>query len=70
MEEKKSLTPQEKQSVYQIEHTALLKKLDLGIMYVIDFPHRKKLPFFSRMALKVISRQGGRAGVRFVDVKK
>lgn len=70
MEEKKTLTPQERQSIYNIEYSALLKKLDLGIMYVIDFPNRRKIPFLSQMALKVISRQGGRANIRFVDLTK
>lgn len=70
MGKKKPLTPQEKQQIYETEHAALLKKLDLGMMHVIEFPHLAKVPFFSRVALQILMLQGVRAGVRFVDLTK
>lgn len=64
------MTPQERQQVYQSEHAALLKRLNLGMFHVIDFPHRQKVPVLSMIALKIIARQGGRATVRFTDLNK
>ena len=65
-----NLTPKEKQRIYEEEHNALLKRLNLGLMYVVDFLQRPKLPILSLIALKIIARQGGRATVRYTDLSK
>lgn len=65
-----SMTPKERQQIYESEHNALLKRLNLGIMYVVDFPYRKTLPVLSSLALYIIGKQGGRASVRYTDLTK
>lgn len=70
MAKNKKMTPQEKQQVYEKGHAELLKKLELSPMFVIEFKDCAVVPVLSRIALKIIARQGGRAGVRFVDLSK
>ena len=70
MAKKKKMTPKEKQKTYEKSHAALLKRLDLKIMQVIDFPGRSKLPVLSWLALKIILKQGGRISLRYVDLTK
>jgi uncharacterized protein YbgA (DUF1722 family) len=50
----------------------LLASLKFNIMYVVEFPnHAKgKLPILSRIALNIVNRQGGRIGIRLVDISK
>lgn len=64
------MTPRERQQIYDSEHEAILKRLKLGIMYVIDFPNRRTLPILSRIALWIVARQGGRAAARYTDLSK
>lgn len=62
--------PIERQIAYEKEHAAILKKHELGFGHVIDFPFSRRVPILSRIALKIVSIQGGRISTRYVDLKK
>lgn len=70
MARNKTKTPKERQVAYEKAHEALLKKHDLGFTQIIEFPFSRKVPILSRIALKIVAMQGGRFGIRYVDLTK
>jgi hypothetical protein len=48
----------------------LAKKLQLNMALCINFPFRRTMPFFSRLAIKLLKSQGGIVDMRFIDLKK
>lgn len=74
MAKKKEMSLEEKQAdklkKYEEAHAKLLTKFGLSQMLVIEFPGKKTVPALSRLALRVIARQGGRIAIRYIDLKK
>lgn len=57
----------EKIQMYKSDHQDLLEKLGLGLVRLIHFPGRNKVPFLSRMCLKIVQMQGGQIGSQFYE---
>lgn len=55
---------------YIVEEQALCKRLKLKRTLCINFPRKRKIPFWSRLALKVLRSQGGIVDMRFTDLKQ
>lgn len=53
------MTTQQKIKAYTNAHNELLKKYKLALKVVINFPQGKRVPLLSRMAIKVLQKQGG-----------
>lgn len=54
---------QQKIKTYSFAHNELLKKHKLSLRLVIAFPNRKKVPLLSKIAMKILSFQGGRLDI-------
>jgi hypothetical protein len=55
---------------YLKENDLLLRKHKLVIRLVINFPRRFSTPLFSRIALWIVSKQGGQLDIQFGDIRK
>ena len=55
---------------YLKENDALLKKHKLIIRLIINFSRRTKTPLLSRIALWVVSKQGGMVDMQFGEPRK
>ena len=55
---------------YLKENDALLKKHKLMIRLIINFARRTKTPLLSRIALWVVSKQGGMVDMQFGEPRK
>lgn len=55
--------------MYIKENQKLLKKHSLTVDPAISFPKRAKVPFWSRICIKIISRQGGETGFNYQSSK-
>jgi hypothetical protein len=55
---------------YIKENDALLKKYKLCSRVVINFPRRKEIPFLSKIAIKIVIRQGGMLDTEFDESSK
>ena len=60
----------EKVKQYFEEYPKFLKRLGLVVQPIINFPKSKNVPLLSRMAIKVIQKQGGILDTRFAIMKK
>ncbi|MCF7898839.1 MAG: hypothetical protein K9L31_02725 [Candidatus Pacebacteria bacterium] len=58
---------QKKVDSYLKENDLLLKKKKIKPVLVINFPKRKKIPFLSKIALKIVNKQGGIIDMQFID---
>ena len=67
---KDEMTPRERQQIYESSHNKLLEDLKIGVAPVIEFPTHKKIPFLSKVALRIVTLQGGRMAQRFIELKK
>ena len=64
---KKELTTKKRIETYIQYKNKWLDKTCLKEHYVIEFPTQKKPPFLSRLAISIITSQGGRIGLRLED---
>lgn len=48
----------------------LISKHEISFEPVVNFPGRKKLPFLSKVAMKILKFQGARPDIRYFDIKK
>ena len=55
---------------YMTDNQKLLDKYGIKTELVIHFPTKKKLPFLSKIALKIIRNQGGILDTRFMISEK
>jgi hypothetical protein len=55
---------------YLKENDVLLRKYKLVIRLVINFPRRFSTPLLSRIALWIVSKQGGQLDIQFGDIRK
>lgn len=55
---------------YLKENDVLLRKYKLVIRLVINFPRRFSTPLLSRIALWLVSKQGGQLDIQFGDIRK
>lgn len=55
---------------YIEEEQKLCKRLKMSRKLCVNFPRKKKIPFWSRQALKVLRSQGGIVDMRFTDLKQ
>ncbi len=55
---------------YMDEDGQLLKRLKITKSLFISFPHKNKVPFWARMAIKVLRATGGKLDVKFTDISK
>jgi hypothetical protein len=55
---------------YMKENEAFLKRNNIAIRLVMNFPRSSKVPMLSRMALWIIGKQGGILDMEFGDPKK
>ena len=55
---------------YLKENDVLLRKHKLVIRLVINFPRRFSTPLFSRIALWIVSKQGGQLDLQFGEYRK
>ena len=50
---------------YLKDNKALMRKYNLVSKLTISFPEKKKVPFLSKIAIKIIAKQGGVLDTRF-----
>jgi len=62
-------TLQSKVNEYGKANQKLLAKLGLTITPTVTFPNREETPFLSKMAIKVVNKQGGRIDFYCNEVK-
>ena len=55
---------------YMKENERLLRKYNLAIRPVINFPKSAKIPLLSRIALWLVRKQGGINDIQFGEIKK
>lgn len=60
---------QDRVAEYVKEDLKLLKRLHIKKTLLINFPGRMRIPFWSRIALKIVMRQGGIIDTRVTDDK-
>ena len=58
---------QKKVENYLKENELLLKKAKLQTVLIINFPTKKKAPFLSKIALKIVNKQGGKLDMQFME---
>lgn len=63
-------TVTERATKYLNESNKLLKKYGLLLQLTVNFPRRLRTPILSRIALWIVSKQGGYLDIRFRDMRK
>lgn len=61
---------QDRVAEYVKEDIKALKRLKIQKTLLINFPGRQRIPFWSRIALKIVLRQGGVIDTRVTDAQK
>jgi hypothetical protein len=55
---------------YIKEEAKLLKKYKIAKKMIINFGRKKKVPWLSKIAIKIINAQGGIVDLQFFNLKK
>lgn len=70
----KEVSPQAKTlkhaTQYMVENARLQEKYGIMSRLVIIFPRHKKVPFFSKIAMRILRVQGGKLDTRFEMLMK
>ncbi|MBP8994107.1 MAG: hypothetical protein KBG30_09900 [Bacteroidales bacterium] len=61
---------QKKVQSYMKENDKLLRKFGLDMRPIINFPERSKVPLLSRIALRIVAKQGGINDIQFNEDKR
>jgi len=67
--ERKSKDLQKRVQSYMNENDKLLMKFGLVMRPIINFPKRSKVPLLSKIALRIVAKQGGINDIQFGDNK-
>ncbi len=66
---RKSKDLQKRVQSYMNENDKLLMKFGLVMRPIINFPKRSKVPLLSKIALRIVAKQGGINDIQFGDNK-
>jgi len=67
--ERQSKDLQKRVQSYMKENDKLLMKFGLVMRPIINFPKRSKVPLLSKIALRIVAKQGGINDIQFGDNK-
>jgi hypothetical protein len=70
IEKTDQVTLAERANRYLNESSKILKKYGLLLQLTVNFPRRFRTPILSRIALWIVSKQGGYLDIRFRDMRK